>query len=190
MSDIAIIIFLLLIAVLGWKLGAIKMLGKLGSWVAGYLCARAFSSVLAVALTNRFPALMPQPTEGAASQLISMFIDMDVVANRIIQIFCFVVIFVVVAFVVRKLCSLISDLFSNTLLGLINSGIGAGLGFCLAVLVIGIVVEIVLPSFGSFEWSDKVMEFFASSQYMMGFVHDMLALFVANIPAIHTRFFQ
>ena len=190
MSDLVIIVFIVLIAALGWKSGAINMLGNLGSWIVGYLCARGFSAALALSNKEKFPALAPQISESDTSKIISMFIDMDVAANRIIQLFCFLVIFIVAAFLVRKICGLISGMFSGTLLGLINSGIGAGLGFCLSVLLLGIAVEIALPSLASFEWSVTAMNFFAQSSFMMGFVHDMLNLFVANIPAVSIDLFN
>ncbi|MBQ9992726.1 MAG: CvpA family protein [Firmicutes bacterium] len=190
MSDLVIILVILLIAALGWKSGAINILGSLGSWIVGYLAARSFSATLAVLVTEKFPSLMPDPSSSDTAQLISMFIDMDVMANRIVQILCFIVIFIVASFLVRKICSLISGMFSGTLLGMVNGAIGAGLGFCFSILLLGIAVEIVLPALSSMDWAVSTMQFFAKSQIMMGFVHDMLDLFVANIPAISMDMFK
>lgn len=184
MTDIILIACLLLIAALGWKSGAINMLGSLGSWIVGYLCARSFSSALALIITERFPSIAPAIEKSSTSQFISMFIDLDVAANRIVQILCFIVLFIVVAFLVRKLCKLISKLFDGTLLGLLNSGLGAALGLFLGILLLGIVVEIALPALSSFDWSITAMEFFAKSEFVMQTVHEIIDLFVANMPQI------
>ena len=186
MSDLALALTILFGIILGWRSGFINVLGRLGAIVIGFIAARNFSADVAVAITERVPSLAP-PADGSSLQnLLSMFINTEVIANRLVQILAFIIIFIVVSFVVRKVCQLISGVFSGSLLGTINRALGAFLGFIFFTLIAGICIEIFLPVFANTSWGASAMTFFAESKYVLPFVNSLAGFFISSLPDIST----
>ena len=186
MSDLILALVILFGVVLGWRSGLINVLGRLGALVIGFIAARNFSADVAVAVTERIPSLAPTEEGSSLQKLLSMFIDTEVIANRLVQILAFIIIFIVVSFVVRKVCQLISNVFSRSLLGTINRALGAFVGFVLITLVAGICVEIFLPVFAGTSWGAAAITFLSTSEYVLPFVNLLAGFFISSLPGIST----
>ncbi|MCL2677808.1 MAG: CvpA family protein [Clostridiales bacterium] len=184
MADIILLAFLLLGIFMGWRKGTINVLGGIGAIIFGYIAARNFSAYLAVAITDLFPVIAPKTEPSDAKGLLSAFIDMEVVANRIVQVLAFIIIFVVVSFVIKKLAHFLSDLLRNTLVGKLNSAIGAFLGFLFAILLTAIAIDMVLPVFARFSWGENALAFVAGSQIILPSVYAFVGVLIANLPRI------
>ena len=169
---------------IGWHKGTINVLGGIGAFILGYIAARNFSADVAVALTERFPAIAPKMESGDGTSLLSLFLDMDAVANRLVQILAFIIIFVVVVFVVKKLARLLSNALRRTLIGKLNSAIGAFLGLLITIFLMAIVIDMALPIFANTSWGGSALTFLAGSKVVLPCVYSFVSVLIANLPKI------
>ena len=184
LPDIVLLAIILIGVYAGWHKGTINVLGGIGAIVLGYILARNFSAGVAEAITEYIPALQPAEDPADVKNLLSIFLDMDAIANRIVQILAFVVIFVVVHFAVKKLAKLLSGVFHGTLLGTINNAVGAFLCLIITVLLVVIAVDMVLPVFAKTSWGEAALTFVAGSRWMLNFIYACSGMLIANLPQI------
>ena len=183
-ADLFLLALLLLGLFIGWRKGTINVLGGIGALILGYITARNFSAGVAVALTERFPDIAPSAGSGEGTDLLSMFLDMDVVANRIVQVLAFIIIFVAVVFVVKRLARLLSNVLRKTLIGRINSAIGAFLGLLITIFLMAIAIDMVLPVFAKTSWGESALTFLAGSKVILPFIYSFVGVLIANLPKI------
>lgn len=146
MADLVLIGVLLAALLWGLQLGTIRVLAGLGAIVVAYQLARAYSGLWAAQITNQLPQLDPGSSEGQLAALVSLFVDTDALADRLVQFLLFIVIFVVVRWLIRKLAYLLTSIFGRGLLGTINRAVGAVLACVLAAALLVILHSIVLPA--------------------------------------------
>ncbi|MCL2816951.1 MAG: CvpA family protein [Clostridiales bacterium] len=184
-ADLLLLAFLFAGFFIGWRKGTINVLGGIGAFILAYVAARNFSASIALAITERFPGLLTPSTDGSEGKnLLSVFLDMEVVANRLIQILAFIIIFVVVVFVVKKLARLLSNALRKTLIGKLNSAIGAFLGVLITIFLMAIVIDMVLPIFDKTSWGEAALTFLAGSKFMLPLIYSFVGVLIANLPKI------
>lgn len=178
---IAIVLFSFLI---GWKTGMIKVLASIGSLILGYQAARMFSSVLAEKITQAVPALTPTEEKTSMLNYLSLIINTDTIANRIIQVISFIVIFILVCMVVRWLAGLLDRVFRGTFLGSVNGFFGAILSVVVLVLLINFAYVIVLPAFSNVGGLVSVLTYFEGSKMILPFLLGSGGTVFFNLPKI------
>lgn len=169
MVDMLLIGFLLLALLWGWHLGTIRVLAGLGAFIVAYQLARAYSAVWAAQITNMLPQLDPGSKEGQLVALLSLLLDTNALADRLVQILLFIVIFVVAHWLIRKLARLLTGLFGRGLLGAVNRAVGAFLSGVLAAALLLIIHAIVLPSTAAMglEYSAIALHYLNESSFIL-----------------------
>lgn len=169
MVDMLLIGFLLLALLWGWHLGTIRVLAGLGAIIVAYQLARLYSAAWAAQLTDMLPHLDAGSKEGQLMALLSLLLNTDALANRLVQIILFIVIFVVAHWLIRKLAHLLTGLFGRGLLGAINRAVGAFLAGLLAAALLLIIHAIVLPSTANLglEYSAIALHYLNKSSFML-----------------------
>ncbi|MCL1974894.1 MAG: CvpA family protein [Firmicutes bacterium] len=133
MVDLILLGLLLLALLWGWFRGGVRMLAGLGALIIAFQVARYYSASWAAPMVN----MLPEPGgQSTIINLITMFVDADVLAIRVVQVVLFVIIFILTRWLINKLASLLSGLIGGSILGVVNRVLGALLcGVIMALIV-------------------------------------------------------
>lgn len=177
LSDWVLIGVLVLAVLFGWRWGTINVAAKIGSLIVGYLAARTYAAVIANAIVKAFPALTASG-EGNEKLIafLSLFIQTEGIANRLIQMVMFVLIFIVVSWAIRRIAYALTGIFGRGLLGKINRAFGALLSLALTALFVVILSDIVFPALVGLGVGQAPLAFLNSSQLILPFIHSILAV--------------
>ncbi|MCL1817168.1 MAG: CvpA family protein [Clostridiales bacterium] len=122
MVDLILLAVLLLALLWGWFRGGMRMLAGLGALIIAFQVARYYSALFAAPMVN----LLPEPGgQSTLMNLITMFVDADVLATRLVQIVLFIIIFLLTRWLINKLASLMTGLFGGSAVGILNRVLGA-----------------------------------------------------------------
>ena len=158
----------------GWRWGTINVVAKIGALILGYYAARTYASPLADYAVQALPGLTA--TGESSEKLISflsLFINTDGIANRLIQLVLFLLIFIVVSWVIKRIAYALTGIFSRGLLGKINRFFGAILSFALGLLLILILTDIVFPALAGMGLGNDALVFMESSQKVLPLIRDL-----------------
>ncbi len=167
----------------GWRVGSIRVVAGCGSVIIGYQLAREFSAAFALRVTQSWPNLAPSGQEGDLLQMLSLLIDTNTVANRLVQTAAFVVIFVVAVYLIRKLAHLLDGVFRGTILGVVNNALGAVCALAVFILGLQILLSYLFPVLDSNETVLAVERFLLQSQTVLPWISSGTSLVLQNLPA-------
>lgn len=176
LADLVIIGFLILAFLFGWKKGTIVVLANIGSIVIGYQVARAVSAIIAEKITASISMIEPESLSSGFISILSLLIDTNAVANRLVEIIVFIIIFIIVNWVIRALANILTGLFGGSILGKINRAIGALLALLLGAAIVIIAVEIILPTIVELGFGKEVLSFMQGSEYLLPYLYSLEAL--------------
>lgn len=178
--DLVLAGVLILAIVYGWRWGTINVVAKVGALVLAYDLARTYSSVFTAFLVDMLPPLggaAGSDTTAESGQqllsLLSLFIDTESVANRLLGIIVFIIIFIIVNWIVRRIAYALTGLFGRGLLGKINRAVGAFLSLVLMMAIIVIFDDIVLPTFIDMGFGTAIQEYLDRSALIMPFIRSL-----------------
>ena len=183
LADLAIILYLAVALYIGWKVGTIRVVAGLGSWVVGYWVARKFSALFAAQLTKSLPFLNAGG-EGELSRFLSLFINTDAAANRLVQLIAFGILLVVVAYLIRKIAHLLDGVFRGTFLGVINSVLGAACSFAIGIMLFNMVFIVFLPVFATNQVVVNILGFMAEARLMLPLLGDFENMIIGGFNSL------
>jgi uncharacterized membrane protein required for colicin V production len=166
MVDLILLAILLLALLWGWFRGGIRVLAGLGAIIVAFQVARYYAQFWAQPVVNNLP---PPGGESRLVNLVTMFVDADVLAVRAVQVVLFIVIFVLTRWLINKLAALISGLFGGSVLGTINRIFGALLGGVIMGVLIALIHGVVLTAVGElgFDLAFAGQEFLERSRFVL-----------------------
>ncbi len=183
-ADIILILCLLLCLFIGYRVGTIKVVAGIGSFVIGYYAARSFSAAFAAMATQAMPAIAPGRGTTELSFLFPLFIDTNTFANRFLQMIAFIIIFIVISYIIRKLAHLLDGVFRGTILGAVNGALGAACALVVFVLLFNIFFNFVVPVFDNNAKIGAVRDFIIQSKIVLPYLGDFEHLLQNNINLI------
>ncbi len=146
MTDLILLLIIILFGLWGWHSGLIQVLSSFGAFIIAYQLGRHYSAQLAHQLTALIPGLSPSDSSNQVLALISLIIDTNAAANRLVQIILFIIIFIVVNWLIRLLARALSGLLGGTILGRIDHAIGSLIALVVGIILIVIIDNIIFPS--------------------------------------------
>jgi uncharacterized membrane protein required for colicin V production len=170
MVDLILLIILLLALLWGWFKGGVRVLAGLGALIIAYQVARYYSVFWAQPVINMLPE---QGSHSKLVDLITMFIDADVLALYAVRVVLFIIIFILTRWLINKLATLITGLFGSSVLGVINRVFGALLGGVIIALAIFYLHGIALPAIGDlgFDVAYTAQDIFEQSRFVLPLVY-------------------
>jgi uncharacterized membrane protein required for colicin V production len=183
LADIVLIIYLLLAVFIGFRSGIIKVAGGIGAFICAYWIAREFSALFAEQVSRSIPALSPGSGQEFI-KILSLFIDTDAIANRLVQLISFAIIFIVAAYIIRLIAGFLDSVLRGTILGKLNSVLGAALGFVAAVLLFNLLFAIVLPVLDTNEYAVKLSEFLLKAKIMLPLMGDFKEFISSSVNMV------
>lgn len=171
----------LILAVLyGWRLGTINVIAKIGALLLAYRAARAWSGLVALYVSGLLPGLTANEAAAENEKLtafLSLFIETDSLASRLLELACFVIIFVIVCWVVKKIAYALTGLFGRGLLGQINRALGACCAGILLLALVLILADIIFPAAEAMGLPSAPADFLADSALFMPLLREVQGLF-------------
>ena len=176
MVDLILLIILLLALLWGWFKGGVRVLAGLGAIIIAYQVARYYSVFWAQPVLN----WLPQPGgQSKLVDLITMFMDADVLALYIVRVVLFIVIFILTRWLINKLATLITGLFGGSVFGVLNRVFGALLGGAIISLAIFYIHKEALPAIGNlgFDIAYTAQDVLEQSQFVLPLVYIVPRMF-------------
>ena len=160
----------------GWRQGIINVIGHVASVFIAYIVARSWSDDIVAYFSS------PDMSAGLESNqqlvaFLSLFINTDTLANRLLTMLAFIVLFVVTRWLIKKLSYMISSFFSHGLLRSLNRTFGAVLSFLLVLVLILILSDVVLPALVNMGFGSEPLNFIYSSKVVLPVVKYIQYLF-------------
>lgn len=178
-SDLILLGILLLGIWNGWRMGTIKVIAKLGSYVVGYRAARFFSPYVAAYIGEAFPNIANGAENTKLDALFSLFFDSagGGFISRLLEMAAFVIVFTIVCWLIRKLAFALTGIFGRGLLGQLNRALGAFVSFLIAIVLIFVLTDVVLPAFVGLGMGTAPMDFFDNSKIVMPLLRNFQTVF-------------
>ncbi|MCL2496825.1 MAG: CvpA family protein [Clostridiales bacterium] len=177
MVDLALIIVLAAIIFLGWRRGALRVLASVGSLFIAFFTARFFSGVFTTFFSRFLPDFDSPGGENLVLSVVSLFVDTNTLANRILYGILFVIIFAVVTWLVRKLASFLTTLINFGIFGIVNRALGAFFAGLITLVIFYFLHGIAMPVVANMgleiglDYGLTVIEFFNRSKLIMPLVY-------------------
>ena len=177
-ADLVLLAFLVIAVLYGWRVGTINVVAKIGAVILAYNAGRTFSSTIAIWLIKLLPGLQGKgESNEKLSAFLSLFIETDTLANRLVEIITFVIIFVVVCWVVKRIAYALTSLFGRGLLGKINHVLGAICGLLIMLAIILISTDIIFPAIADMGIGNGPRDFLNRSNFLLPFIKNFRGMF-------------
>ena len=166
MVDLILLGVLLLALLWGWFKGGIRVVAGLGGLIIGFQVARYYSVYWAAPVVEMLPE---SSNQSGLLNLITMFMDADVLATFLVQVVVFILVFVLTRWLINKLASLLTSLFGGSILDVINRVCGAMLGGAILAVAIIFTYKDILTAIGElgFDIAFTAQEFLEHSQFVL-----------------------
>jgi uncharacterized membrane protein required for colicin V production len=170
MVDLILLALVLLGLLWGWFKGGVRVLAGLGALIIAFQVARFYAAYWTVPVVNMLPEA---GGESKLVNLITMFVDADVLASAIVRVLLFIIIFLLTRWLINKLASLVSGLFGGSILGVINRVIGAVMGGTIIALAIVLVHRDLLTAIAEmgFDLAFVAQDFLEYSHFVLPLIY-------------------
>ena len=176
MIDLILLVIVLLALLWGWFRGGVRVLAGLGALIVAFQVARYYSVFWAAPVVS----ILPEPSgQGGLMDLLTMFVDADVVALRIVQVVLFIIIFILTRWLINKLAALFTGLLGSSILAVINRVFGALLCGMIISILIMLIHRDLLTLIGNmgFDLAFSAQEYLERSQFVLPLIYLVPRLF-------------